>query len=156
MTRGSRRYVGDGMLAGRSEMSIVLRPHRLAGLLMTLARRLPTLAPGRQERSGRRATGQQVAESGPERHAPECTPRPALGRQASRYRSHRIADADRVILPGEGHVDVIDRHSPNVLTRLLALWDVPSEKRLVGPADSRHTELVTGQIRYVRQCRSPY
>ena len=32
-----------------------------------------------------------------------------------------------VILPGEGHVDVIDSHWPDVLTRLLALWDAPSE-----------------------------
>ena len=74
MAGSSRRHVGDGVLAARPEMSIVLRPHRLAGLLVTLARGLPTLVPGRQGRSGRRAARQQVAESGPQRHAPESTP----------------------------------------------------------------------------------
>jgi pimeloyl-ACP methyl ester carboxylesterase len=44
-----------------------------------------------------------------------------------RWYADRIADADLVILPGEGHVDVIDRHWPDVLTRLLALWDAPDE-----------------------------
>ena len=44
-----------------------------------------------------------------------------------RWYADRIADADLVILPGEGHVDVIDRHWPDVLTRLLALWDAPGE-----------------------------
>ena len=40
-----------------------------------------------------------------------------------RWYADRIADADLVILPGVGHVDVIDGHWPEVLTRLLALWD---------------------------------
>jgi pimeloyl-ACP methyl ester carboxylesterase len=34
----------------------------------------------------------------------------------------RIADADLVRLPGEGHLDVIDGHWPDVLARLLARW----------------------------------
>jgi pimeloyl-ACP methyl ester carboxylesterase len=35
----------------------------------------------------------------------------------------RIASADLVVLPGVGHVDVIDGHWSEVLTRILALWD---------------------------------
>jgi pimeloyl-ACP methyl ester carboxylesterase len=42
-----------------------------------------------------------------------------------RWYADRIADADLVSLPREGHVDVIDGHWPDVLTRLLALWNVP-------------------------------
>jgi pimeloyl-ACP methyl ester carboxylesterase len=45
----------------------------------------------------------------------------------AQWYADRIADADVVILPGEGHVDVIDGHWPEVLTRLLASWDAPVE-----------------------------
>jgi pimeloyl-ACP methyl ester carboxylesterase len=39
-----------------------------------------------------------------------------------RWYADRIADAELVVFPDEGHVDTIDGHWPDVLTRLLALW----------------------------------
>jgi len=39
-----------------------------------------------------------------------------------RWYADRIAGADLVMLQGEGHIDVIDRHWPEILARLLALW----------------------------------
>ena len=40
-----------------------------------------------------------------------------------RWYADRIAGSELVILPGAGHVDVIDGHWPDVLTGLLAIWD---------------------------------
>jgi pimeloyl-ACP methyl ester carboxylesterase len=40
-----------------------------------------------------------------------------------RWYADRIADSDLVIYPGEGHLDVIDGHWPDVLTGLLGIWE---------------------------------
>ena len=39
-----------------------------------------------------------------------------------RWYADRIPGAELVILPGAGHVDVIDGHWPDVLAGLLAIW----------------------------------
>jgi hypothetical protein len=48
MAGSSRCHISHGVLAVRAEVSIVLRPHRFAGLLVTLARGFATLVAGRQ------------------------------------------------------------------------------------------------------------
>jgi pimeloyl-ACP methyl ester carboxylesterase len=40
-----------------------------------------------------------------------------------RWYADLIANSELVILPGDGHLDVIDGHWPDVLTRLLAIWE---------------------------------
>ena len=40
-----------------------------------------------------------------------------------RWYADRIAESELVILPGAGHLDVIDGHWPDVLRGLLAIWD---------------------------------
>lgn len=40
-----------------------------------------------------------------------------------RWYADRIAGSELVVLPGEGHMDVIDGHWPDVLTGLLAVWE---------------------------------
>lgn len=40
-----------------------------------------------------------------------------------RWYADRIAGSELVILPGEGHLDVIDAHWPDVLAGLLGIWE---------------------------------
>jgi len=40
-----------------------------------------------------------------------------------RWYADRIAGSELVVFPGEGHMDVIDRHWPDVLGGLLAIWE---------------------------------
>ena len=39
-----------------------------------------------------------------------------------RWYADRIADSKLVMIPGAGHLDVIDGHWPEVLTGLLTIW----------------------------------
>jgi hypothetical protein len=79
-----RRDVRDDMLAVGTEVAVVRGPHRLAGLLMSPARRLAALVPARQRRSGSSAAGEEIGETGQDPHDGSLV-RVASGTSRGRY-----------------------------------------------------------------------